>query len=315
MPLRPSDRRALLYILFVVLAVWGGILIERHILRPPTPLASLDEIIMDSLSAPISNHRGASPRYHGTSAAGAIESSAPPSSAEAVSAIPARQPESFPFDPNTADSMTFARLGLAGWQIRNIYKYRARGGRYHQPDDFKRLYGMTPEVYDRLAPYIRIDKRFRYYDEQDFADTADARPTTPRQEKFEQLVQLDLNSVDSATLMKVPGIAGYRSRQILRYRERLGGFVSTEQLSEIEDFPADELARWFKVETGVQRRMNINKASVSQLARHPYIGWSRARDIESYRRNQGRIDDLSTLRLLPGFDEAAIRRIKPYIEY
>ena len=38
-----------------------------------------------------------------------------------------RVAELFPFDPNTADSTTFLRLGLQLWQVRNIYKYRAKG--------------------------------------------------------------------------------------------------------------------------------------------------------------------------------------------
>lgn len=47
----------------------------------------------------------------------------------------------FPFDPNTADSTQLLRLGLRPWQVRSIYKYRARGGVYRRPEDFARLYG------------------------------------------------------------------------------------------------------------------------------------------------------------------------------
>ena len=54
------------------------------------------------------------------------------------SSVSFRQPEervveTFFFDPNTADSTMLLRLGLSPWQVRNIYKYRARGGRYHRP--------------------------------------------------------------------------------------------------------------------------------------------------------------------------------------
>ena len=40
-------------------------------------------------------------------------------------AVPEEKVETFPFDPNTADSTTLLRLGLAPWQVRAIYKYRA----------------------------------------------------------------------------------------------------------------------------------------------------------------------------------------------
>lgn len=32
------------------------------------------------------------------------------------------------FNPNTADSVTFCRLGLPGWMARNILRYRRKGG-------------------------------------------------------------------------------------------------------------------------------------------------------------------------------------------
>ncbi|MDO5447411.1 MAG: helix-hairpin-helix domain-containing protein, partial [Prevotellaceae bacterium] len=72
-----------------------------------------------------------------------------------------RKVETFPFDPNTADSTQLLRLGLAPFQVRNIYRYRAAGGVYSRKEDFARLYGLTKGDYDRLAPYIRIADRFR----------------------------------------------------------------------------------------------------------------------------------------------------------
>ena len=326
MYLRRSDRRVLTLIIAVVVAFWGGVILERRLSGTSSPLATLDEAAMDTLapsSQPLSSQQ--------------------PSSSQPSSFAPL--PASFTFDPNTADSATLMRAGLRDWQVRNLLKYRSRGGRYHRVEDFKRLYGMTPELYDRLAPHIRISKQFRYYEESDFAaedarrdarraarqahydslqlrreENALARKDSleriyPHQEKFTELVQLDLNAVDSATLKKVPGIASYRARQILRYRDRLGGFVSITQLSEIENFPADELASWFKVERGVLRHLKINSASVADLGRHPYIGFARARAIETYRRTNGAIHSLAELRLLPEFTDDVIRRIEPYIEY
>lgn len=71
-------------------------------------------------------------------------------------AVPEESTELFPFDPNTADSTQLLRLGLQPWQVRSIYRYRAKGGRYRQPSDFARLYGLTAAKYRQLLPYIRI---------------------------------------------------------------------------------------------------------------------------------------------------------------
>jgi hypothetical protein len=73
-----------------------------------------------------------------------------------VGDVPTRHTEEFPFDPNTADSTQLLRLGLQPWQVRSIYRYRARGGVFRSKRDFAQLYGLTKKDYLRLEPYIRI---------------------------------------------------------------------------------------------------------------------------------------------------------------
>lgn len=328
--MRRADRRALMFIMVAALGVWGGMLLERR-LAGREGVASISEIkglSTESLNPSLSSSPTPVPSPEGRGNDGSY--------ADGQSPLPFRRgdggegvrPSSF--DPNTADSATLVAVGLKPWQARNIIRYRARGGRYRRVEDLKRLYGMTPELYERLAPYVRIDKRFRPYSDEELeadqrrweAERAEreARHDSlarryPHQEKFEELVELDLNSVDTTTLKRVPGIASYRARQIIRYRERLGGYVSTAQLAEIEGFPANELEAWFKVEPGPVRRIDLNRASVQEMGRHPYIGFERARAIESYRRNQGRLNSLDDLSLLPAFTPEAMERMRPYVDF
>ena len=339
--MRRSDRRAIVFICAVVLAFWGGVLLERWLSSRADRGLTLDETAMDSLES-ISATNTAQPHPSEMRSEDSHTAQPLPSLTGGAGGGSAGYPSLF--DPNTADSATLVAAGLEPWQARNILKYRARGGRYRRAEDLKRVYGMTPEQYEHMAPYVRIDKRFQPYDENEFEGERARREAArqererlyeerlqerqareqarhdslakryPRQEKFEELVQLNLNTVDTTTLKKVPGIASYRARQIVRYRERLGGFVSTAQLAEIEGFPADELEAWFKVEGGV-RRINVNKASVQEMGRHPYIGFARAREIESYRRNQGRIKSIDDLCLLEDFTQEARDRMREYVEY
>ena len=344
MRLNRSDRLVLLFFMAVVLAMWAGVLLDRWFLQPRSSLVQLDEAGMDSLEA-------------GWGGADSAASKPADSSSTEYYAVPVQQPETFPFDPNTADSTTLLRLGLAPWQVRAIYKYRARGGRYHRTEDFQRLPGMTPELWNRLASSIRIGEAYRYYDRDALAREASVpsgtssttaavapgssvsevstsgssssvssvavdgtspeasqSPSFPRQEKFAELTHLDLNTVDTTTLKKVPGIASYRARQIIRYRDRLGGFASVEQLSEIENLPI-ELQAWFVIQTGVYRKLKLNTASTGELARHPYVGSARAKAIADYRRVQGRLRSLQDLSLLPDFSADVIRRLEPYVEF
>ena len=309
--MKRSARRALLILFAICLSVWAGMLLERHLLSRERKLLTLDEAIMDRLVNTVDL----------TETVGV-----PSASKDECQQTEAFAPETFPFDPNTADSASLVRLGLSPWMARAVGRYRAKGGRYHRPEDFQRVPGMTLELFERLLPVMRIGRAFQYYSDLGYTERSLAPSTTsqqiktsrdsitfPHHEKFDQMVQLDLNTVDTVELMKVPGIGSWRAQQLVRYRDRLGGFVSTEQLAEVEGFPA-ELAEWFEVNAPV-RRLNVNTATFSQLARHPYLGAQRARAITDFRRLHGTIRSLSDLRLLDGFSPSETQRLEPYVAY
>lgn len=235
-----------------------------------------------------------------------------------------RRAELFEFDPNTADSTQLLRLGLSRWQVRAVYRYRAAGGVYSRPTDFARLYGLTVRQYREMEPYIRIAHDFT--PASSIADAAQAtaataapagtaaRDTMRYPVKLSAGQRIPLNTSDTTALRKVPGIGAYYARRIARYRERLGGFYSVGQLSEIEGLPVD-VGEYFTVDAAHVRRMNINKLSLEQLRRHPYINYYQARDIVDFRRLRGPISDLRQLRLLKSFGEADFERLAHYVEY
>lgn len=237
-----------------------------------------------------------------------------PSRAPIYYKVEERKPELFAFDPNRADSTQLLRLGLQPWQVRNIYKYRAAGGIYRTKQDFARLYGLTVAKYRELEPYIRISADYAPASTL-FTDDKPQHPDTLRYpQKLAEGETIELNTADTTQLRQVPGIGSYYARRIVQYRERLGGFVSTSQLSEIEGVPAEAQA-YFTVQASEVTRLNINRLSLDQLKQHPYINYYQARAITDYRRQHGRINDLADLQLLRDFPEEAIRRLQPYVEY
>ncbi len=227
-----------------------------------------------------------------------------------------RRAELFPFDPNTADSTQLLRLGLAPWQVRNIYKYRAAGGIYRQPRDFARLYGLTAGQYRRLEPYIRISDDYRPAAEAYPAEPRPAyvRDTTRYPLKLKPGQHVALNTADTTLLKRVPGIGSGFARAIVRYRERLGGFYSTAQLMEIGNFPQSALP-YFTADPSLCRKLNVNRLTLSQLRRHPYIGFYQAKTIIDHRRLHGPLRSLDDLRLYKDFPPETIERLRHYIEF
>ena len=228
--------------------------------------------------------------------------------------------ERFTFDPNTADSTQLLRLGLQPWQVRNIYKYRAAGGIYRKPLDFAKLYGLTVKQYRELEPYIRISSDYMpastlANDKESFTrkDPKDS-VTYQRPVKIKETEHIVLNTADTTSLITIPGIGPYYARKIVQYGNRLGGYVSVDQLDEIDDFPT-EAKKYLVINNPTPKKLNINQLSLNELKRHPYINFYQAKAITDYRRLHGAIKSLNDLRLLKDFTPEVIKRLTPYVTY
>ena len=235
------------------------------------------------------------------------------------SSLPTRQVERFFFDPNTADSAQLRRLGLQTWQIRNIYKYRAVGGIYREKTAFARLYGLTVKEYRELEPYIRISSDYlpaATLVKESASATAKHDTTFVHHypQKIAETAHVVLNTADTTELMTVPGIGPYFARKIVQYGQRLGGYVNVDQLDEIENFPA-ESKRFLVVEGATPQKLNVNKLTLNELKRHPYINFYQAKDITDYRRLHGPLHSLNDLRLSRDFPPEVITRLLPYVEF
>ena len=71
-----------------------------------------------------------------------------------------RAVESFPFDPNEADSFQLLRLGLTPAQVRSIFRHRARGYVYSSKEDFSHVPYLTRGQWTHLEPLIRIGEQY-----------------------------------------------------------------------------------------------------------------------------------------------------------
>lgn len=220
--------------------------------------------------------------------------------------------ERFVFDPNTADSNQLLRLGLEPWMVHNIYKYRAHGGIYRTKEDFARVYGLTVGQYRSLEPYIRIGRD--YQPAATLIAERERRPVdTLRQlHKIATGEKIDLATADTSQLKRVPGIGSYYANCIARYGQRLGGFVSIDQLDEIDELPPN-VKQYFSVDAPHPVKLNLNKLSINELKRHPYLNYYQAQSIVDYRRLHGPLHSLDDLKLLRDFPPEVIQRLAPYV--
>ncbi len=119
-----------------------------------------------------------------------------------------------------------------------------------------------------------------------------------------KLIQkLELNSADSVQLEALPMIGAKLAQRIIRYRDRLGGFYSVDQLKEVyglRDSCFGVVKNRVWVDSLKIRNLSVNNASLEELGHHPYIGFKNAKIICRYRQEHGGIQSVAELIQIKG---------------
>ncbi len=140
----------------------------------------------------------------------------------------------------------------------------------------------------------------------------------PRTQKFLPGTLVELNTADTTTLKKVPGIGSVFANRIVKYRNLLGGFYSVSQLREVYGIDEERyqaLAAWFISDTSYLQKLKVNELSARFLRKHPYISYPQAKVIEQLRKQKGRLSGWENLHLLDEFTEADKQRLIPYLSF
>jgi competence ComEA-like helix-hairpin-helix protein len=215
------------------------------------------------------------------------------------------------FDPNLASADDFRRLGVPAFLTERLVRYREHGGRFRKKEDLRKIYGFPPELFDRLEPYIRIGRSEGTGRAP--VDTEAGHPRWP-----ERPVQvIDINRATPEEWQLLPGIGPTRSEQIVRFREKLGGFVSIAQVAETRGLPDSVFQqirdRLILASENVQK-IRVNRVTVDELKAHPYFSARQASVLTAFRDQHGpfgQVEDISKIALLN--DPAWLEKVRPYL--
>ncbi|MFM1794515.1 MAG: hypothetical protein RL642_900 [Bacteroidota bacterium] len=130
---------------------------------------------------------------------------------------------------------------------------------------------------------------------------------------------IDVNEADSAAFERLPAIGEKLSSRIVRYRERLGGFVRLDQIKEvygITDSVFQYLLPQLKITKGFQpKKIDINKADYSTLRRHPYTDNTFIKLVLAYRKAHGDFADRTAFENVEQLDQMVVNKLAPYLSY
>ena len=239
----------------------------------------------------------------------------------------------FYFDPNTLDEPGWERLGLRGKTIGTIQKYLSKGGHFYKPDDLKKIYGLRPAEYDRIAAYVRIDAGARDATEKNSSNKDASRRGREFENKNDNYndkaghgagkrfvdktpLTIDVNTADTSMFIALPGIGSKLAARIVLFREKLGGFCAIGQMSEVYGLPDStfqKLRSRLTISTAAIRKIDINTATLELLKQHPYIRWNIAKAIVAYREQHGAFKNLEELQQIEAVSAEAYKKMLPYI--
>lgn len=231
------------------------------------------------------------------------------------------------FNPNKVDSVSLANMGLPPKVISNWLKYLHKGGRFGDKEGVKKIFGMTPGLFEQLdsfivIPRLKISKvkgAGSYHGSIKSVDgimnDTIVRRTWSKRETKPVRVQ-ELNSTDSLHLLDIPGIGPVFASRIIRYRNLLGGYYSVSQLKEVYGMREENfriVSQYFTADQSALKKLNINFSTVQELGRHPYVGFSAARKICRLRDKTGKFSSPDNLSTVVTGD--SLKKLIPYMKF
>ncbi|MFY9154381.1 MAG: helix-hairpin-helix domain-containing protein [Prolixibacteraceae bacterium] len=210
----------------------------------------------------------------------------------------------FVFNPNTIDSIDLVRLDLPVGIKRNFLKFRRKGGRIYTKADFRKIYGMSDSVFNKIVPYIQLDNNLK-----------SEKSITLQDNLFRFNPNLASNS-DFTGL----GLTERQISNIRKYQQKGGQFRTKEDLFKIYGFSEEQKKRLsdyvvldeltkisrqesIKFETVL---IDINTADTTQLKLLPGIGSTLSKRIIKYRELIGGFYSVKQLTEIYGLKESTL---------
>ncbi len=240
-----------------------------------------------------------------------------------------REESFFQFDPNALDRDGYVNLGLSPSQADALLKYRHRSGGFQSKEDLSKVFVLPNGWFERhyndvLLPDVAPKKEWSQSTRQDdrsrsFASTDNEHRTesfrAAPKEADDQPVRIELNTIDSVDLVAIRGVGAKSASNLLKFRARLGGFISLEQLDEVwglHPAVAERLKEVAEITAPVQK-IDLNTIDEKDLSNHPYVSYKLARSLVAMRNHRGgklTLDDLNDSHLMT---DSLMVKLLPYI--
>ncbi len=209
-----------------------------------------------------------------------------------------------PFNPNFITDYKGYLLGMSAEELDRLYDFRKEGRYVHSAEEFRRVTKISDSLLKAISP------NFSFPQFGTRVKSADGRKKVAPEFR-------DLNKASAQDLKAISGIGPVLSSRIVRFRDRLGGFLVDEQLLDVYGLDEEVARRALKVfrvrEVPHIRKISLNRAGEEELGKLVYLGKRFAKRIVTYRDSIGRFDSVEQLTKIEDFPSDRIDRIKLYL--
>lgn len=213
------------------------------------------------------------------------------------------------FDPNKIEPEKLAALGLDKKIAERIARYRSKGGKFKIKSDLLKIYGFPEKFYKKIESYILLPDKLPVLKVE--------QTRTKNKEKF--ITSIDLNKVKAEELIKIKGIGTVLSERIIKFRDRLGGFVSKDQIKEVYGLDStviNELQRIGIIDSLFNpKKLSVKNATIEEFSAHPYINRKAANILVNYRTEHGTYHNSEDILKSKAFKKEELVKILPYLEF
>ena len=218
-------------------------------------------------------------------------------------------PKLYPFNPNFISDYKGYTLGMSNKEIDRLLLFRSENKWVYSAKEFQNVTLISDSLLYELAPLFRFPEWTQ-------------QTKVEKNEGFENLTlnreeYKDLNLATAEDLKYIYGIGDKLSARIVKFRNRLGGFMVNEQLYDVYGLEEDVVSRVLKKysvkQQPVIRKININTATAGELEQLIYLNQDLAFQIVTYRDSVGIIQSFNELKKIEDFPSDKIDRIKLYL--
>jgi competence ComEA-like helix-hairpin-helix protein len=132
----------------------------------------------------------------------------------------------------------------------------------------------------------------------------------------QEIFIIELNSADTFELQRLRGVGPSFAKRIIKYRERLGGYLEKSQLLEIfgmDTAKYNGIKGHITVNPDSIRRINLNGVTFKELLSHPYFPFEVTKNIMIYRKDHKKFTGVEELLRIKNISDSLYRKMKPYV--